>query len=73
MRWTQLKLKEGDLRTKRRFLWWPTTIRGETRWWEWATIEYKWVYDFFGRLSSVREWAWEKIRFIDASYGEKEE
>ena len=41
------------------FLWWPTTIDGETRWLELATIEYKVDYEdtvFFGRVYKWIPW-----------------
>jgi hypothetical protein len=42
---------------KTKFLWWPFTINGETRWLETATIEYKveWKYDLF--LDKYYYWA----------------
>jgi len=42
---------------KTKFLWWPLTIDGETRWLETATIEYKvdWKYDLF--LDKYYYWA----------------
>jgi hypothetical protein len=37
MRWSKTQVQEGDVRKRRGFLLWPTTINGETRWLEWAS------------------------------------
>lgn len=45
MRWMKLEKPtptNGDLRTVRRFLWWPKTLGQETRWLEVATIQQVW-------------------------------
>jgi hypothetical protein len=34
MRWNEKKNIEGDRRYKYKFLFFPKTINGETRWWE---------------------------------------
>ncbi len=48
---------------KTKFLWWPFTIDGETRWLETATIEYKvdWKYDLF----LDKYYYWSPIKFIN--------
>lgn len=48
---------------KTKFLWWPITIDGETRWLETATIEYKvdWKYDLF----LDKYYYWSPIKFIN--------
>ena len=48
---------------KTKFLWLPVTIKGETRWLEKATIEYKvsFGYDLMG----VKYYFWEPINFIE--------
>jgi hypothetical protein len=50
-------------KTKTKFLWWPLTIKGETRWLEIATIEYKvdWKYDLF----LDKYYYWSPIKFIN--------
>jgi hypothetical protein len=50
-------------KTKTKFLWWPLTIKGETRWLETATIEYKvdWKYDLF----LDKYYYWSPIKFIN--------
>ena len=64
MRFTQQKkLKDnyinGVTKVDVVFLWWPTTIDGETRWLELTTIEYKVDYEdtvFFGRVYKWIPW-----------------
>ena len=48
---------------KTKFLWWPFTIDGETRWLETATIEYKvdCKYDLF----FDKYYYWSPIKFIN--------
>ena len=50
-------------KTKTKFLWLPVTIKGETRWLETATIEYRVERekDLFGDVY----YFWEPINFID--------
>ncbi len=50
-------------KTKTKFLWWPITIDGETRWLEIATIEYRVYYDY--GLFNDRYYYWEPLNFID--------
>ena len=50
-------------KTKTKFLWCPVTIKGETRWLEIATIEYRVDYDY--GLFNDRYYYWEPINFID--------
>ena len=48
---------------KTKFLWWPVTCRGETRWLETATIEYyveKDEYMFFGD-----DYYWAPLQFVN--------
>jgi hypothetical protein len=64
MRFTQQKkLKNHYYKCDKKvdvvFLWWPTTIDGETRWLELATIEYKVDYEdtiFLGRIYKWIPW-----------------
>jgi len=64
MRFTQQKkLKDnyinGVTKVDVVFLWWPTTIDGETRWLELATIEYKVDFEdsvFFNRVYKWIPW-----------------
>ena len=53
----------NKLKYKTKFLWWPITIDGETRWLETATIEYKvdWKYD----LVLDKYYYWSPIKFIN--------
>jgi hypothetical protein len=47
MRWKKKpEPKIGDRRIRARFLFWPKTILGETRWLEWA----KWEEEYATRL-----------------------
>jgi hypothetical protein len=48
---------------KDKFLWFPVTINGETRWLEKATIEYRvdWERDFV----DDKYYFWKPINFID--------
>ena len=48
---------------KTKFLWWPITIDGETRWLETATIEYRVGYDWDFVRNKYYYWA--PINFID--------
>jgi hypothetical protein len=50
-------------KTKTKFLWWPVTIGGETRWLETVTIEYRVNYDY--GLFVDRYYYWEPFNFID--------
>lgn len=78
MRWTKSKLTVSDRVIKRKFLWFPTTINYETRWLEWARIEYEWVYvDDFGRkvysgiFYNTSRLTWRKVRFVDEKEKDK--
>lgn len=53
----------NERKYKTKFLWWPVTIDGETRWLETATIEYKVEYDY--DLFNDRYYYWKPFRFID--------
>jgi hypothetical protein len=48
---------------KRKFLWLPINIDGETRWLETATIEYR--VDYKEDLFCNRYYFWKPINFID--------
>jgi len=48
---------------KTKFLWWPITINGETRWLETATIEYGVGYDY--DLLAGKYYYWAPLNFID--------
>jgi hypothetical protein len=48
---------------KEKFLWWPITIDGETRWLEKATIEYR--VDYNEDLFCNRYYYWKPYNFID--------
>jgi hypothetical protein len=48
---------------KTKYLWWPVTIDGETRWLETATIEY--VVDYEYDLFRNKCYYWKPFRFID--------
>jgi hypothetical protein len=50
-------------KTKEKFLWWPITIDGETRWLEKATIEYR--VDYNEDLFCNRYYYWKPYNFID--------
>jgi hypothetical protein len=60
MRWYKHGLPgSGDRRTVRRFLFWPHTIAGQTRWLEWAKIEQKhenYLDKFFGISYYGEQW-----------------
>ena len=57
--------KEGDIRIKKLFLWWPVTIKGETRWLEWALIkqEYVMTYEYDGFLIVLSDMHWVDVSF----------
>ena len=68
MRFTkEKKIKEAysnrTRKTKTKFLWWPVTIGGETRWFETATIEYRVSFNF--GLFVDRYYYWEPFSFIE--------
>ena len=68
MRFTQQKkLKDnyikGVTKVDAVFLWWPTTIDGETRWLELATIEYK--VDFEDTIFFNRVYKWIPWNFLN--------
>lgn len=54
-------------KTKTKFLWWPLTIGGETRWLETATIEYRVNCDYgiYYLISSDKYYYWEPLNFIN--------
>ena len=54
---------EDTKKTKTKFLWWPMTIDGETRWLETAEILYKvkWHEDWIGN----RYYDWTPIEFLN--------
>jgi hypothetical protein len=53
----------SKLKIKTRFLWLPVTIKGETRWLEKATIEYR--VDWERDLVDDKYYFWKPINFID--------
>lgn len=50
-------------KTKTKFLWWPITIDGETRWLEIAIIEYRVNYNY--DLFDDKYYYWEPFSFIN--------
>ena len=48
---------------KTKFLWWPITIDGETRWLETATIKYAVGYDW--DFVNNKYYYWAPLNFID--------
>lgn len=38
MRWSNKQYQEGDQRIRKKFLWFPKTLKGQTRWLETARI-----------------------------------
>ena len=54
---------KGIRKTVTKFLWFPLTIDGETRWLETATIEYRvnWEHDLF----NSKNYYWEAWNFIN--------
>jgi len=65
MRWRTTEPVVGNRRTKRKFLLWPRTFGGETRWLEWALVleEYVLYPDFVGVPSPSP--CWEEIGFAE--------
>ena len=68
MRFTKEKQLRDDYikstrKTKTKFLWLPVDIKGETRWLEIATIEYRVDYDY--GLFNDKYYYWEPLNFID--------
>ena len=68
MRFTKEKEMISDYwsnkrKIKTKFLWWPITIGGETRWLERATIEYR--VDHEEDLLCNRYYFWKPLNFID--------
>lgn len=64
MRFTQQKDMRDSYRSntkkiKTKFLWWPVSIDGETRWLETATIQYRVLTENF------YDYYWSPINFID--------
>lgn len=55
---------ESTRKTKHKFLWFPLTIDGETRWLETATIEYRVNWDWYP-LSDCNYYYWEGFKFIN--------
>lgn len=57
MRWKKfVPPPEGTTREERIFLVFPTTIDGETRWLEMATVQYKWVNIFGDLYEKQHKW-----------------
>ena len=55
---------EATKKTKTKFLWWPMTIDGETRWLETAKIEYRVQRESYMILPG-HNYSWEPMRFIN--------
>lgn len=62
MRWAK-NSKIGNTKTKHKFLLWPITIGGETRWLEFATIKYEYM-EHGNALGGDLHWYWTAIEFI---------
>ncbi len=68
MKWTEPKV--GDTRVVEKFLYTPTTINGETRWWEKAKVKQEYVKDtstsVSGPLSQlVSMFGWSDKEWVD--------
>lgn len=57
--------QEGKTRTEKRFLIFPLTISGETRWLEMAKWEEKVVYYVNVFSKEYRGWEWKPQRWLD--------
>jgi hypothetical protein len=58
MRFILKQFVSGDTKRVTRFLWWPVTINGETRWLERVTVEYTY--------GCYKLWAgWIATQFVD--------
>lgn len=65
MRW-QAPARDPDIRSG--FLYFPKTIKGETRWWEWAT----WQTEIRMTMASGKAYR-AAIRWIDAESKDRDE
>jgi hypothetical protein len=61
MRWN--KYSEGDIRTVKRFLFFPLTINGKTRWLEWTTIKQQY---YCGYWDAEPYSMWVNMEFVDS-------
>ena len=64
MRFKKREQKVGQIIQRTKFLWFPVSINGETRWLERATIEYE-SYQFFDTTSGYDGIAWRPLRFVN--------
>jgi hypothetical protein len=65
MRWKNKKHNIGDVKTVRKFLWLPLTIKNETRWFEFAYVTY--VYTVYLNPYDVEhavKYGWRAIKFM---------
>lgn len=67
MRW--YRPNGGDIKTKRKFALLPIEINGETRWFEFVTIQYKFsdgdIHTDPVTHKAYRYYGWMKDKFID--------
>lgn len=49
---------DGDIRTRKVFLFFPLAIEGEERWLEWAAVVQR--YTVSGAMGSWMNWYWDK-------------
>jgi len=66
VRWTKKRLKRGNVRIIRKFLWLPRTIKDETRWLEYAKIKQSWARPPYPKL------AWFGFSWIDDCFVREE-
>ena len=57
MKWKSSDPSSGEIRVVSRFLFLPTSINGEVRWFEWATIQQKYYSGYTGG-------DWENTRWL---------
>jgi len=62
-RYEKIKPDSHEKRLHWKFAWFPVTIGGETRLWEWVLIEQEYLRMGFGEYTC---YGWENIRFIDS-------
>lgn len=69
MRWTNEKPVEGTMRVISKFLFFPRTIQGETRWLERAGIRQirRYHEDDMRDAYSESFWYWEDERWVDSA------
>lgn len=66
MRWKTPNV--GDTKTIRKFLWFPLTIHGETRWLEFASVAYTYTCERYLDSDFVWKyyWLWTPANFVDS-------